>query len=438
MNRRRARAILAALKRMTAPQRARALAALPPGAFRAIEEEWWWGTLEGQREPIGDWRVWTIMAGRGFGKTRAGAEWVWARARENGDARIALVGGTLDDVDKVMVEGESGILASARSGEDAKWTPSRGVLLFSTGAKGFAYSGERPGALRGPQHHHAWCDELAKWRRPGECWDNLMFGLRLGERPRAIVTTTPQPGPVLKRILALPRSVATHGRSDQNPHSPADYRSAMQEIYGGTRLGRQELEGVLFEDVEGALWTRDLIEACKGPPPSPDALRRVVIGVDPPASAEGNACGIVACGMTAEGVAYVLGDHSVAGASPKGWAAKVAAAAEIWGADRVIAEANNGGNMVGEVLESVGAGLRVTLVHASRGKIARAEPIVGRFEAGKAKFAGSFPELEDELAGMTSGGQYHGPGNSPDRADAMVWAMTELFKPKREPRVLRL
>ncbi|HYG29541.1 MAG TPA: terminase family protein [Allosphingosinicella sp.] len=471
MNRRRARAVLAALARMAPARRRRALLALPPGAFRAIEEEWWWQARGGQIEPLvadggGEWRVWLIMAGRGFGKTRAGAERVLAWARAAPGARIALVGGSIAEVARVMIEGESGILACARSGEELRWTPSRGLLQFPSGAQAQAYSAGKPSMLRGPQHHFAWCDELAKWPKAGDTWDNLMFGLRLddpstGSRPRTIVTTTPAPCEALRRVMALKRLALTRGRTAENPDSAADFRSAMLETYGGTRLGRQELDGELFEDLRGALWTRETIEAARvsgvsgvsgdsyfqhggarygsAAGESNCPLVRIVVGVDPPASADGDSCGIVACGMAEDGTAYVLGDHSVAGMRPEGWARAAVAAAEAWGADRVVAEANNGGDMVESVLAGVDAGLPVRLVRASRGKSARAEPIASRFEAGKAKLAGRFPALEDQMAGMTNGGRYEGPGRSPDRADAMIWAMSELFKPERPmPRITRL
>jgi phage terminase large subunit-like protein len=429
--------VLAALARLTAEARERALAALPSGAFRAIEEEWWWQARGGQIEPPGDWRAWLVMAGRGFGKTRAGAERVWAWARACPDARIALVGGSLAEVARVMVEGESGILACARSGEEPLWTASRGLLRFPSGARAFAFSAARPSTLRGPQHHFAWCDELAKWGKGAEAWDNLMMGLRLGAAPRTIVTTTPAPSPALKRVLALKLLETTRGRTADNPDLPADFRSAMEENYGGTRLGRQELDGELIDDVEGALWTRELMDEWRGAPPG--RLKRVAIGVDPPLSAEGDACGIVACGADEHGILWVLGDHSVAGLRPEGWARRVAAAAETWEADRVVAEVNNGGDMVESVLRSADCALPVRLVHASRGKSARAEPVASRFEAGKARLGGLFPALEDEMAGIQQGGGYQGPGRSPDRADAMVWAMTELMRPPRpEPRVRRL
>jgi len=346
-----------------------------------------------------------------------------------------------------MVEGESGLIACARRAEQPRWISSRGLFLFPSGAQAFAYGAARPGTLRGAQHHFAWCDELAKWNpspasagpgsRSGQggdaVWDNLMLGLRLGERPRTIVTTTPLSVPLMKRIVAMERCVTTHGRTDQNRHSAADYRAAAADLYGGTRLGRQELDGILFDDPQGALWTRDMLDAGRVEPPPRDTLARVVIGVDPPASAGGDACGIVVCGVDEEGVAYVLADFSAPGLRPEGWARRVAEAARMWDAQKVIAEKNQGGDMIESVLCGVDAGLPVRLVGATRGKAARAEPVALRFETRRAKLAGRFPELEDELCAMTYQG-YRGAG-SPDRADAMVWAMSELIAPPRAPRV---
>ncbi|MDQ4087456.1 MAG: terminase family protein, partial [Pseudomonadota bacterium] len=360
--------------------------------------------------------------------------------------RIALVAATLDEGRSVMVEGESGLLACARIGEEPRWLPTRRTFVFPWGAQAFLYSASRPDSLRGPQHHFAWCDELAKWpaagsaghRRADAAWDNLMLGLRLGTSPRTIVTTTPRPFPLMKRILALPHTAATHGRTDDNPHSAADFRAAMAELYAGTRLGRQELEGLLLEDLPGALWTRDILENSRSSsfiPGQSTTLTRVIIGVDPPATAHGDSCGIIVCGLGADGVAYVLADLTVAGERPEGWARRVAAAAEAWDAQLVVAEKNQGGDMVESVLRAAAFALPVRLVAATKGKAGRAEPIALHFEAGRAKLAGVFPELEDQLCGLTYSG-YEGPGNSPDRADAMVWAMTELFKaPKAEPKI---
>ena len=447
MRRARARAVLEAWGDLPAAARHRLLAGLPSGVTSAVEEEWW--AHEGQTEPKGVWRIWAIVAGRGFGKTRAGAEWVWSRARESRNARIALVAASLDEVAKVMVEGESGLLAIARAGEEPRWISSRGILFFPSGAAAYAYTAERPEMLRGPQHHFAWCDELAKWPHAAATWDNLMFGLRLGARPRTLVTTTPRPVPLLKRILGLPRCAKTHGATHDNPHLPADFRAAVTGMYAGTRLGRQELDGILFDDPEGALWTREMIEAARllfsreGGGPDPEKswapacagaqLARIVIGVDPPASTTGDACGIVVCGLGEDGIAYVLADLTASGLRPEGWARKVAAAAEQWDAQLIVAEKNQGGDMIESVLRGVDSALPVRLVSATKSKAARAEPVALRFETGRAKLAGRFPELEDQLCAMTYGG-YEGPG-SPDRADAMVWAMSELIKPDRSPRV---
>ena len=396
---------------------------------------------KGQLPPPGRWRTWVLLAGRGFGKTRAGAQWVLDFARANPGAAIALVAATAEEARAVMVEGRSGLLALATAAErdEMRWEPSLKRLRFANGAQAFVYSAANPEALRGPEHHLAWCDEIAKWPRAAATWDNLGLGLRLGAVPRALVTTTPRPVPTLRRILAAPGTVLTGGASRDNPHMPEAFLEAVEAAHKGTRFGRQELEGLLVEDVEGSLWPRATIEAARGTMPPREALARVVVGVDPPASATGDACGIVVCGLGRDGILHVLADVSAGGLSPEGWARRVAAAAETWAADRVIAEKNNGGTMVASVLRGAGHALPVALVHASEGKTARAEPVAVLFEAGRARFAGRFPELEDELCGMTYGGGYEGPARSPDRADAMVWAMTELARRRGDgPRAVQL
>jgi phage terminase large subunit-like protein len=437
-------ALIAALDQLAALDEADAIwlvARLTNPERRALKEFWPGWAHAGQLAPAGAWRTWAIMAGRGFGKTRAGAEWVSGIAREGGEGlRIALVGANSDEVERVMIRGESGLIAVSRFDEDVIWIQSRGLVQFASGAQAFVFSGANPDGLRGPQHHFAWCDELAKWAYPEATFDNLMLGLRLGEDARVMITTTPRPIPLLRRLLAAPGTVETRGRTADNLNLSDDFVAAVTDLYGGTRLGRQELDGELIEDVEGALWTRALIEKCRatamGTVMSDCPLTRVLIGVDPPASAGGDACGIVACGLGADGLYYVLGDHSVAGLSPEGWARAVAAAAEAWSADRVIVETNQGGEMVESVLRGVDSTLPVRPVRARFGKARRAEPVAARFEAGKAKFAGAFPELEDQLCGLVSGGGYEGPGRSPDRADAMVWAMAELMAgTARAPRV---
>ncbi len=410
------------LKGLTGPQR------------RAIDEGWWAKWHEGQ-VPVGDdWDVWLLRGGRGFGKTRAGAEWVWARARENPRAQIALVGGNVDDVVKVMVEGPGGLMAAARSGERARWVASRRRVDFSSGAQAFAYSAETPDKLRGPEHDFAWCDELAKWTRGEATWDNLMLGLRRGTRPRTIVTTTPRTVKLLRRIMGLAGFTQTVGRTADNRHVAERVRAERYAAYGGSRLGRQELDAELFDDVEGALWTPALLDLSRSVA-SGRAYRRIVVGVDPPITLDGG-CGIVVCALGADGIGEVLADCSVTGKSPDGWARVVAAAAEGWGAHRVVAERNNGGLMVETVLRGADVALPVRLVHAADGKSARAEPVAALFEAKRARLAGVFPELEDQLCRMIMGGGYDGPG-SPDRADAMVWALTELMlaKAKAEPRI---
>ena len=404
--------------------------------WRGVLTDWGFWADERQLPPPGDWRVWLMMAGRGFGKTRTGAEWVRMLAEGDGSLRIALVGATLSEVRSVMVEGESGILSISPPATRPKWEPTRGRLVWRSGAQAFAHSGERPEGLRGPQFHHAWCDEIGKWAYPTATWDNLAMGLRMGASPNALVTTTPRPIALLKALDDAPGTVTVRGRTAENKLLPFRFRAAMEATYGGTRLGRQELDGELIEDVAGALWTRAMLEGCRVV--SPPAMRRVVIGVDPPASAGGDACGIVAVGSGSDGCGYVIEDASVSGASPEGWARAVAACAARTGADRVVAEANNGGEMVKSVLLAADTGLPVRLVHASRGKSARAEPVAALYEGGRVRHVGAFPALEDELCGLIAGGGYEGPGRSPDRADALVWALTELMLGRRSAAGVRV
>jgi phage terminase large subunit-like protein len=408
---------------------------------------------EGQLASAGDgWRVWLIMAGRGYGKTRAGAQWIHELVRRRRKVRIALVGATIAEARSVMVEGSSGLIEVAASeGVKLKWEPSLGVLRWPSGAIAQLFSGDNADGLRGPEHDYAWCDELAKWRQAEEAWKNLQLGLRRGVRARAVVTTTPRSIDVLKAIMADPWTVTTTGRMTDNLNLDDKFREVMTATYGGTRVGRQELDGELILDVEGALWTREMIAACRderrapstafgGPPPrSGEDFERVVVGVDPPAGTDGDACGIVVAGKRADGMLYVLEDASVAGLSPEGWANRVAAAAARWGAGLIVAEANNGGAMVKSVLDAAGAEVRVKLVHASKGKAARAEPVALKFERKEVRLAGDFPELAAQLCGLVAGGGYEGPGRSPDRADAMVWALTELLVTRSGlPRIVRL
>lgn len=395
------------------------------------------------------WRTWLMMAGRGFGKTRAGAEWIHGLANARPGVRIALVGATIADARSIMVEGVSGLLSVARNhGRRLGWEPSLGRLKWPNGSEAQLFSGDNADGLRGPEFDFAWADELAKWREADDAWTNLQFALRRGRQPRALVTTTPRPMELLRKIEADARTITTRGRTSDNINLDEKVIEVLTATYGGTRIGAQELDGVLLTDVEGALWTREIIERSFDTPFSEAATQddriaafdRIVVGVDPPAGAgEGSdACGIVVCGSKGERL-YVLEDSSVRGLSPEGWASRVAAAAARWNTSQVVAEANNGGAMVESVLKAADLRLRVRLVHASRGKCARAEPVALKFETGKAFFAGQFPELEAELGGMIAGGGYEGPGRSPDRADAMVWALTVLGETRSGlPRVRRL
>ena len=407
--------------------RAGLLARLDAGGAERLLAEWRFIARPAQLPPPGDWRVWLMMAGRGFGKTRAGAEWVRGIAEADPRARIALVGATLGEARAVMVEGASGLLSVAPWWARPDYAPALRRLTWPNGAVATLFGAADPEGLRGPQFSHGWADEIAKWAGGEAAWDNLMMGMRLGDDPRVLATTTPRPVPLVRRLAAGEGVAITRGASAENGANLAPgFVAAMAAAYGGTRLGRQELDGELIEEVEGALWTRDLIERCRIAH-VPGVLARVVVAVDPPASAGGDACGIVVAGMGSDGRAYVIADASVGGQRPEGWARAVAAAAMVHGADRVVAEANNGGLMVESVLRAAEAALPVRLVHASRGKVARAEPVAALYEAGRVAHRGAFPHLEDEMCGLMAGGGYVGPGRSPDRADALVWAMTELM-----------
>jgi phage terminase large subunit-like protein len=424
---------------LTPEERAKWLEEQKPGDIWQREYDWDFWARDEQFAPPGDWRTWFVMAGRGFGKTRMAAEWVRGLAEADGSLRIALVAATMHEARTVMIEGESGLLAIAPDEKRPTWEPSLKRLVWPSGAVANVFAASEPEGLRGPEHHLAWADEVAKWERGEAAWDNLAMTMRLGETPRIAATTTPRNVPLVRRLLKEPGVAITRGAMDANrAHLPTGFREAMHTVYGQARLGRQELLGEFLEDAEDALWTRDLIEACRASV-MPD-MKRIIIGVDPPASAGGDACGIVVVGKGVDGKGYVLADHSVKGRSPEGWARAVAAAALAWGADRVVAEANQGGDMVISTLRAADVAMPVTKVHASRGKVARAEPVAALYEAGKAFHAGAFPELEDELCGLISGGGYEGPGRSPDRADALVWAMTELMLGTRgvEARIRRL
>ncbi|GGN43792.1 large terminase [Novosphingobium indicum] len=429
------------LNKLTLEERREKLRTLSDTEREEVQTHWKLWARSEQLPPPGDWRTWLIMAGRGFGKTRAGAEWARAVADTDPQARIALVGASLPEVRAVMVEGESGLLGVCPLRHRPEFEPSLRRISWPNGAQALLYSAGDPETLRGPQHSHAWCDEIAKWdnasQRATRAWDNLLFGLRLGEHPRLVATTTPRAVPLVRRLMeeADDALAVTRGCTEDNrANLPGRFVRDIRRQFGKSLLGRQELDGELLDDIEGALWTRALIEQCRETE-APE-LVRVVVGVDPPASSGGDACGILVAGRTEDGTAHVLADASVQRASPERWARAVARTAGAWQVDKVVAEANQGGAMVGSVLRAADIALPLKLVHASRGKTARAEPVAALYEAGRVRHAGTFPELEDELCGLVAGGAYQGPGRSPDRADALVWALTELMLGKAaEPRI---
>lgn len=403
-------------------------------------------THEHQRPPLVaangmTWHIWLLIGGRGAGKTRAGAEWIKAQAlglppfADAPQGRIALVGETEHDVREVMVEGVSGLLAVHEKRERPHWIPSRKRLEWANGAVAQAFSADDPESLRGPQFHVAWSDEIAKWRYAETAFDNLQFGLRLGRHPRQIVTTTPRPTALVKRLIADPSHAVTRAPTKTNALNlaPAFLRSVMAR-YAGTRLGRQELEGEIIDERPDALWSRGMIEQnrVRDTPP----LQRIVVAIDPPASsgAKADACGLVAAGRAGDGTIYVLADESVQGAAPQVWAQKAIALWRRLDADALVAEVNQGGEMVRAVIEQVDPTVPVKSVRATRGKWLRAEPVAMLYAQGRVKHAGSFAALEDEMCDFASDGL--SSGRSPDRLDALVWAISALgFAERAEPRV---
>ncbi|MBX9574616.1 MAG: terminase family protein [Caulobacteraceae bacterium] len=383
-----------------------------------------------QCEPEGDWSTWVLLGGRGSGKTFAGAHWLLRQA-EMGGRTLALIGPTLHDVREVMVEGPSGVKAMWRGEEPPHWEASRRRLVFPGGSVAYAFSAEDPDSLRGPQFHAAWADELCAWRRPEEVLANLRMGLRLGDRPRLTVTTTPRPIAALRRLLAEPALVKTTSPTSANAAnlSPG-FLDHLRSLYGGTRLEAQELEGVVVES-HGALFRLEDLKRARGARPA--RLDRVVVAVDPPATAHGDACGVVVAGRR-DDKAYVLEDATVRGRSPAGWARHVAAVAARHGAATVVAEANQGGEMVRTLLAQAGCRATIRTVWARSAKRVRAEPVAALYEQGRVVHCGAFPALEEEMMALGEGGA------SPDRADALVWAITDLLLDHRplRPRIRAL
>lgn len=423
------------------------LASLDPEALGFILADWQVWARDDQLPPGatgtgGDWRVWLILGGRGAGKTRAGAEWVRAKALgvpplgAERAHRIALVGETLADVRRVMIEGVSGLLAIHGDDERPTLEVSKSQLVWPNGTIAQMFSAEDPNSLRGPQFDTAWCDELAKWRYAEETWDMLQFGLRLGEAPAIAVTTTPKPLPLLKSIMGDPATVTTRAATAANAaHLAPAFIAEMERRYAGTALGRQELLGEIVDEQSGSLWRRDWIEQARVTH-CPE-LRNIVVAVDPPvtATARSDACGIIVAGLGADGRAYIASDRTLQGRTPDVWARAAVRAYHDFMADRVVAEVNQGGDLVVSVLRQIDEAVAVRTVRATRGKWLRAEPVAALYAEGRVAHVGVHATLEEQMLAFGADGLSR--GRSPDRVDALVWALTDLLIGRTAPPGIR-
>ena len=413
------------------------LETLSPDAVEFIEKDWSLWARDDQRPPVPEdcrepWRVWMILGGRGAGKTRTGAEWV--RARVTGTQsetasparRIALIGETIVDARRVMLEGVSGLLAIHRHDEQPEFQAAKNQLVWPNGAVAQLFSAEDPNSLRGPQFDAAWCDELAKWRDPETVWDMLQFALRIGDMPQVVVTTTPRPLPILQTIIDDAATVTTRAETEKNAANLSPrFISEVRRRYHGTALWRQEFLGEIVEDQAGTLWRRDWIDEQRTDK-APD-LVTIVVAVDPPVTATkaSDSCGIVVAGLGEDRRAYVLADCTLQGRAPQVWARAVMAAYRNFHADRVVAEVNQGGDLIETVLKSVESTALIKKVRATRGKWLRAEPIASLYAEGRVTHAGRFCALEDQMCAFRADGRVS--GKSPDRVDALVWALTDLM-----------
>ncbi|TPE53301.1 ATP-binding protein [Amaricoccus solimangrovi] len=412
---------------MPPDMREEALARLGDEKAARLRWDWEFWSRPSQLPPPGDWDIWLVLAGRGFGKTRAGAEWVRAEVDAKRASRIAIVADTAADARDVLVEGASGLLSIYPPAQKPLYEPSKRRVTFHTGATATLYSAEDPEQLRGPQHDLALADELAKWRYMQETFDQIMFGLRLGSKPRLMITTTPRPVPLIRELLAKPNVVVTRGGTRENrANLAASFWQAVHDRYAGTRLGRQELDGEVVDDVPGALWTRRVLDGCRVREDALPDFKRVVVAVDPAVTSgeEADETGIVCAALGEDGRAYVLEDASLV-ATPQGWASRAISTLDLRGGDALVVEVNQGGEMVAQTIRSVRPTARILEVRATRGKHVRAEPISALYEQGRVSHVGAFPDLEDQMVLMTAQG-YLGD-RSPDRLDALVWALTALF-----------
>ena len=411
---------------------------LGPIKVKELKHTWNFWARDNQLEPNGDWNTWFINAGRGFGKTRTGVEWVREQVKL-GKKRIAAVAATNSDIERVMIKGESGFLNVCWEGDTTykgvhmgfpEWSPTKRSLTWANGASVMFFSAEEPERLRGPQFEIAWCDELAAWNKDIDTWDMLQFCMRLGKHPRIVVTTTPKPTKLVRKILKDSKTVVTVGSTFDNSHNLAKtYLEAVKNQYEGTRLGRQELYAEILEESEGSLWTTDMLEKAEIKEESLPFLTRIVVSIDPAitSNAESDMTGIVVAGIDVNGVCYVLGDYTER-LSPQGWASKAISLYHQYKADRIVAEKNQGGDMVRRTLEVEDETVPIKLVHASRGKYARAEPVSALYERNLVKHVSNpsdgfnLNELETQMRTWEPLGSI----GSPDRLDALVWAITDL------------
>ena len=405
---------------------------LGPQQSEELRYNWEFWARPEQLEPTGDWNAWLALAGRGWGKTRAGAEWVRHRIKK-GDKIVHCVAPTKGDVRRVMVEGDSGLLNVCWKGDKTYrgkhigfpiWSPTNNTLTWENGSKAVFFSAEDPERLRGPQAYSAWTDELCAWRNAQETWDMMMFGLRLGRKPQVFITTTPKTTKLLRNIIDDEKTVVSKGSTYDNSANLADtFLDAVRKTYEGTRLGRQELYAEILDEASGALWNRTLLHKCEIDRDEVPPLSRIVVAVDPAVTnkTDSDMTGIIVAGIDQEGTAYVIEDHTDR-YSPKEWAAKAIQLYHDHMADRIVAERNQGGDMVRHTLQTEDENVPIKLVHASRGKMARAEPVSALYEQGKVKHVKGLNDLEDQMVQWEPLGSI----GSPDRLDAMVWALTDL------------